>query len=159
MNKHIELARRWFDHVNSTYGEYMEFICLYISLEILTRGKLDYTKNIVKSVKYAIQKQILDNCTDQTKYFSNNVIKNEYSNAKIKDSSEFSKILYDHKSNKADKIIALLQICFIIRGNIVHGHKNFDSINDRRITKSASVFLRCFLHFVLRYPDSIENVV
>ncbi|MBI3035910.1 hypothetical protein HYY71_06330 [Candidatus Woesearchaeota archaeon] len=154
-----ERAKEWLDRSNNSSLEYMKFICLYIGLEILTKGKLGRRDELIDDIKNSIQKQILDNCESQLLYFQENEIKNEYDRPKVmlKDSKHQVEILKNVESSYAKKLIAMLDIYYIIRGNIVHGHKSFYSADDRKSAENAGVFLKYFLHFILRYDDSVKG--
>ncbi len=154
-----ERAKEWLDRSHNSSLEYMKFICLYIGLEILTKGKLLRRNDLINDIKTSIQKQILDCCESQLLYFQENEIKNEYDGPKVmlKDSKHQMGILKNVKSSYAEKLIAMLDICYIIRGNIVHGHKSFNSTDGRKSAENAGVFLNYFLHFILRYNDSVKG--
>ncbi|MBI2658060.1 hypothetical protein HYX08_05195 [Candidatus Woesearchaeota archaeon] len=153
-----ERAKEWLDRSNNSSLEYMNFVCLYIGLEILTKDKILRRNELIGDIKNPIQKQILDSCKNQLLYFQENEIKNEYDGPKIlKDSKRQMDILKNVKSSYAEKLIAMLDICYIIRGNIVHGNKSFNSTDDRKSAENAGVFLKWFLHFILRYNDSVKD--
>ncbi len=153
-----ERAKEWLDRSHNSSLEYIKFICLYMGLEILIKGKLQLRNELVNDIKTQIQKQILD-CKSQLSYFQENEIKNEYDGHRVrwKNSKSQMEILKNVKSSDAEKLIAMLDICFIIRGNIIHGHKSFNFVDDKRSAENAGVFLRYFLNFVLRCDDSLKG--
>ena len=146
MDKHKEFAKRWFVHSKSLNG-YMEFICHYICLEILTKGNSKNFDTLVKSINSSLQISILNNCRSQVEYFQNTVVYNEYSRGE-RNTEKYADILKNSNETHENKLIALLKICKIIRGNIVHGHKSFEEQRDINIANSGIIFFRSFFHFI-----------
>ena len=154
-----ERAKEWLDRSHNSSLEYIKFICLYICLEILTKGKPRRCNELVNDIKTQIQKQILVDCKSQLDYFQDKEIVNEFKGRNVRDTDSKNqiKILKNMKSSDVEMLIAMLDICYIIRGNIVHGHKSFNSVDDRKSAENAGVFLRYFLNFILRHDDSLKG--
>ena len=148
-DKHKQFAKRWFDYSKRS-SDYMEFLCHYVCLEVLTKSKVNDIKFILEQLDLNIHAAILKNCSNQVDFFKTRIIHNAYHNARVRSTLEYAKTLNNPKKRDMDKIMAMLDICKIVRGNIIHGHKEFDNPDDRNITTAGNIFFRSLFHHIFR---------
>lgn len=134
-------AERWFDH-SKRLNDYMELLCHYVCLEVLTASNPRHIPDIVNFLKTKPD-SVLEDCGPAVDFFKRRIVYNEGPRGK-RNTEEYAKILKNSSTTSTAKIVALLMISTIVRGNIVHGHKLFDSSDDKAITNSCNSFFRVF---------------